>query len=209
MVSKLDRKRPTGRPAGKREGFSIIELLTVMVVIGVLGALLVPAISGGRQSALRSKTKAQFAGYATAYYAYRSEYGFFPSMGESGPVFKLAGNNRVFIETLTGQGVDGGIIADADARTLNPRQVSFYAFSTGEFGEPDSEVEGEIVDAFGNPNIVIVIDRDGDGIIRRSDFEGIPDALLDESLGEQEFRGAVAIYSVENREMDHPWVFNW
>lgn len=189
-----------------RDGFTLIELLAVIAVIGILMAILIPSVGMVRRSAAKSKTRSQFAQYATAYEAFYGEMGYYPSMGASGSEFDLKGNNAVFIETLSGFSADGGNPTSAYARKANPRRMRFYSFVESEFGLPESDVEGEIVDGFDNPNIHVVIDRDRDGVIKPSDFQALDRALRPTN----ELRGGVFIYSANTDENpDWEWILSW
>ena len=95
-------------PTGARWGFSLVELLTVLAIIAVLSAILVPSMAAARTYALRVKTKVQFAQWTGAMEQFRQEYGFYPAVdgGSGGKVVPA-----VFAGALTGRTLDGA--ADA------------------------------------------------------------------------------------------------
>ncbi|HYD85248.1 MAG TPA: prepilin-type N-terminal cleavage/methylation domain-containing protein, partial [Opitutus sp.] len=60
--------------------FTLIELLTVIAIIAILAAILIPTVSSVRVSANKTKTKVQFSQWAGAIEAFRSEYGYAPQV---------------------------------------------------------------------------------------------------------------------------------
>ena len=79
-------------PALRREStrsvgaFTLLELLTVIAIITILAAVLVPTLAGARTSANRARTRVQFGQWAMAVEAFRQEYGCYPEFDRSGKV---------------------------------------------------------------------------------------------------------------------------
>ncbi|MDR3637660.1 MAG: prepilin-type N-terminal cleavage/methylation domain-containing protein [Isosphaeraceae bacterium] len=69
-------RRPTQPP--RRLGFTLVELMVVMVVLGVLIALLVPAIGGAIKSARAAQVTAEINNIATALAQFKSTYSDYP-----------------------------------------------------------------------------------------------------------------------------------
>ncbi len=138
-------------------GFTLVELLTVIAIIGILAAILIPVIGTAQNSALRAKSRAQFNGYAMAITDFRNEYGFYP-LGLAETPRRLNEDISVddFRLALTGRDAEGKV-----DNSLNRRARAFYSFSSAEFDH-----EGRIVDAFENPNIFIVVDDNNSGMIK-------------------------------------------
>lgn len=59
-------------------GFTLVELLTVLAVLGVLLGLLVPALNQVSKTATKVKQKAQFHAIGTALETFRNDYGDYP-----------------------------------------------------------------------------------------------------------------------------------
>jgi len=62
----------------QRAGFTLIELLVVIAIIGILAAMLLPALSAVKTSALKAKAKIEEQGIVQAIEGYDSAYGRFP-----------------------------------------------------------------------------------------------------------------------------------
>jgi prepilin-type N-terminal cleavage/methylation domain-containing protein len=140
-------------------GFSLVELLTVIAVLGILAAIIVPTLGGARDSAHRATTKAQFNQWAAAMELYRQEYGFYPDIAIDGKV-----DAERFAAELTGQTLTGDSTRGS-ATWGNRRGRSFYSLATSDLDESGTA----LVDAFGNTDIAVRTDSNRDGRIDSSD----------------------------------------
>lgn len=66
----------------ERSGFSIVELLTVIAILALLGTFVVGAINGAKERARRAQAAAELAALVTALEEFKRHYGDYPQLGE-------------------------------------------------------------------------------------------------------------------------------
>jgi prepilin-type N-terminal cleavage/methylation domain-containing protein len=145
------------------KAFTLIELLTVIAIIGILAAILIPTLGAARTAALKSKTKVQFSQWAVALQMFKTEYGYFPDIASSGKLVPAS-----FFAALTTKTYDGKTPSDYKGNT---KKLSFYSASDSEISlkANGDKTDGDLKDAFGNTDIAVFYDTDGDGIVKAAD----------------------------------------
>ena len=107
-----------------RKKFTLIELLVVIAIIGILAALLLPAVRTSQESAKKTRARATVTSLQTAISQYKSTYGKLPDVSDNE------------IETL----ID--ILANRSSGK-NPREIVFF--------EPRTDDDGIVTtDPWGN-----------------------------------------------------------
>ncbi len=145
------------------KAFTLIELLTVIAIIGILAAILIPTVGAARTAALKAKTKVQFNQWAVALQLFKTEYGYFPTIATGNKLDSVA-----FFGAMTGKNYDG---STATKLSGNTKKLSFYSASDSEVTSTANgdATTGDLKDAFGNTDIVVFVDTNGDGVINSSD----------------------------------------
>ncbi len=69
------------KPYRSRAGFTVVELLVTIAIIGLLLALLLPAVQMARESARRTQCRSNLRQIATGLHNFHSSYGSFPGNG--------------------------------------------------------------------------------------------------------------------------------
>lgn len=80
---KISRNGPLDRPRRPRSGFTLVELLVVIAIIGILVAMLLPAVQAARESARRMTCSANVKNVALAMLNYHDTFGTFPAAAEN------------------------------------------------------------------------------------------------------------------------------
>ena len=150
----------------------MIELLTVIAIIGILAAILIPTVSSAKAAANRAKTRVQFNQWAAAVAAFRGEYGYYPLFDASNLVNGGADAvNHPFHDVLAGHKRDGSALtAGSSSVTQNKKLISFIVFSESDFTNAGSATPGLLHEAFGATEIAVLVDRNLDGVINSSDY---------------------------------------
>ena len=66
-------------PGSKDRGFTLIEIMVVIVILGILAGLIIPRIMGRPEEARRMKAKVQIESIETALKLYKLDNGVYPS----------------------------------------------------------------------------------------------------------------------------------
>lgn len=102
-----------------KTGFTLIELLIVIAIIGILMALLFPAVNGAIKAAKRAQAQNDAAQLALATQAFFTEYGRHAlkwQWDDDDWTFDSGNPNKTLMEILTATGTEG---------TNNPRKIVF------------------------------------------------------------------------------------
>lgn len=196
--------------------FTLIELLTVIAIIGILAGILIPTVGAVKTSANKSKTKAQFSQWATGMSLFKQEYGYYPAVNNGNKI-----DAPKFIGALSATDYLGvKITSSTDARLAgNKKRISFYSFSdsdilTNSDGTPASAAA--VIDAFRNSDIAIFIDTDGDGKVSPTSVQVVPGNSIDgtgigysPSSAPGDVRAGVAFYSAGRGDGNKDIVYSW
>ena len=127
------------RRLGSRPAFTIVELLTVIAIIGILAAMLLPVLSRAKISAQKKQAQVEMSQIVGAIQQYDSVYGRFPV---SSAVQQTA-------STLGGDFTYGGSVIASNLSLLSP---AYVAYTTN-----NSEVIAILMDLTNYPNGTLTV----------------------------------------------------
>ncbi len=112
------------RPSPRRPGFTLVELLVVMIIIAILSALLLTAVSGAMRTAKNAAVTAEINTLSTALAAFKEKYGDYPPsrimLSENGQYDLTATTAANMV--VSGNGTGG---TDITYGTLMQRSLSY------------------------------------------------------------------------------------
>jgi type II secretory pathway pseudopilin PulG len=151
--------------------FTVVELLSVVAIIGLLAAILIPSVASARSAADKARTRVQFSQWTAGIAAFRTEYGYYPLFHASNLVNGGADEeNHFFHDVLAGRKRDGSALdAGSSAAIQNRKLSSFLEFSESDFSL-NSTTRNLLRDAFGTTDIAVLVDRNLDGVINSTDY---------------------------------------
>lgn len=177
-----------------KSAFTLIELLVVICIIGILMALLFPAIGSAVLSAQKAQAKNDVVNLANAAIAYELEYGKLPpteSGGGEGGADVTGDVDGKFLKALTG--ID---------ETDNPRKVVFIEIAEwkkGKGGVDDIDAPTMYVDPWGANKsdkthaYQITMDTNYDNKVKAKTYPA--NSANSSAPTDQDFRKKVAIWS--------------
>lgn len=79
VVGSQDGRRRSPSARGRSAGFTLVELLIVLVILATLAAIVVPKFSGRTEQARRTAARTQISTFETALDSYEADVGSYPS----------------------------------------------------------------------------------------------------------------------------------
>ena len=118
-----------------KKGFTLIELLTTIAVIALLLGFLIPALNAVRNTAKKTRQRAQFISIEQSLMSFKGEMGYYPPSNWIAPIGDYCGTQK-FTEALVGWDLLG-FHKDSDFRALGA-WVDGGVYDAKELNDPDN-----------------------------------------------------------------------
>ena len=211
---------PLQKNGARRRAFTLIEMLTVIAVIGILASMLLPALAHGKVSVQVKAAQAEMSSLVAAISTYQGDYGRLPA---SSTVTKNAGNGDFTFGTVDNNGnvavgstptgvpriqnpstvpynawnseVMSALIPSVPNANLqlNPRKNAYFTFHTAvQTNTPGLGPDNVLRDIFSNPYI-ITLDLNYDGVSRDAYYSTMSDYAVKYP---KDIQGSVLVWSM-------------
>lgn len=120
----------------QRRGFTLVELLTVMTIIGILASLVLGTFKYVQEKAARSRAEAEIKAMEAALESYKADNGAYPRFSTtdalnpaSSALASYAATSKTLYQALSGDGTDalisGGVASDGKLDTGSKQYMEF------------------------------------------------------------------------------------
>jgi len=212
-------------------GFTLVELLTVIAIIGILAGILIPVIGAVRLKTDKVRTQALFSKIEGAFGDYKNTYNIYPVFSEMNPDNHPWASNKYEVDENFLLNDEAGLLfqvltaaptyyaSGGTSINHNPKKIRFLTLDDTSVSrdDPGTQSNPVIVDAFKNAQIGIVVHSGSEKAIE-------PDAFS-RGVNDQNGAGPIiprvvrrlpqifACYSlidaINNDPINSTWVTNW